>query len=359
MFLPKIQSMKNYLLLIVFLISLLSVISCQKEEPIEQEPLPGQYPKQLTQGNLLDREAFFSPDGKYIAFYSARYTITELSGINLELWTMSRDGFDQKRVILEKSIYDITIPTLVGWTKDSKNMIVHIQDGNWDYKSEIWQVAVTGERTKLYAPNLRLEHLSYSPDYSKLAYIIQGPNPAVGPPVYKLYVANTDFSDSVRIEKGLVDNFKWQSDSKGLIYVNYDPKEQHGYLWKASTDGTSKFRFSDTPFYDENFWCSSDGKYISYSIADSIFITPTDKFLPRPIKSNAIGGRFIPGRNMLLARVVKPDDFEGLSSENVVIDIQGNIIKQLPKYYWGLSFEATGHYFLYTINGDIWMDYLP
>jgi hypothetical protein len=272
---------------------------------------------------------------------------------------MRSDGFDLRRVILEKSIYDLTIPTLICWNNDSKSMMVHIKDKHWDYKSEIWQVAVTGERTKLYAPDLRLVKLTYSPDKSKLAYMIQGPNPPTGLPVYKLYVANTDFSDSMRIEKGFILDYQWQGDSKGLIYSLYDYPNNNYDLWKSSSDGTSKSNFSETPENEEYFSTSTDGKYMAYYISNSVYVTPTAQFAPQKIMDNARIPAWVPGRNYLLVFNEQTDGKDSYWTESWIIDMQGNIIRKFPKGVRGISFYSDGHHFIYNSEDSIWLDYLP
>ena len=91
--------MKPNLLLYALFVFFIIVSGCKKDAPIESiEPKPGDFPKQLTQGNM-DYLTFLSPDGKYIAFYSTRYTF-DLQVENFELWLMKSDGFDQYRLIL-------------------------------------------------------------------------------------------------------------------------------------------------------------------------------------------------------------------------------------------------------------------
>ena len=247
---------------------------------------------------------------------------------------------------------------MINWASDSKSMIVHAQNGDSNYKSEIWKLAVTGEITKLYSPNLKLEKFTYSPDRSKIAYIIQGPNPKTGSPVYKLYVANTDFSDSIRIDKGFIGNYVWQSNSKGLIYSFDDRPNGNFDLWKATIDGTSKSKFAEALKSEESFSGSSDGKYIAYSFSKSVYISSTEIFSPKIIMSNAIGPKWISDRNLLLV-FKEQTEGNGSWSEPCIIDLQANIVRKLPKRVNVTSFYSDGHHFLYNLDGDIWLDYLP
>jgi Tol biopolymer transport system component len=348
----------NFLLSALFVFFII-VSGCRKEDPII--PPTGYYPRQLTQDNL-DYRAFLSPDGKYIAFYSMRYTFKpEESGINFELWLMSSDGFDQWRLILPNSIFPETKPTFLYWDADSKSMIVQIDDGFYgNYsKSEIWRIGVDGKKTQLYTPNLRLENVTYSPDRKKLAYIIQGPSPDSNYPIYKLYIANVDFTDSVRIEKGLISDYVWQADSKGLIFSLYDRPNENFDLWKSKIDGTGKLRFSETPASEVSLQCSTDGKYLAYSMDNSIYITILDNLSPKMILSSATNPEWIPNRNLLWVTNVNTDGNTSSWGEKLFIDKEGTVIKRFSERTLGFSFSSTGKYFVYTLDADIWMDYMP
>ena len=351
--------MKCNLLLSILFGFFVIVTGCKKEDPII--PPTGYYPRQLTQDSL-DNRAFLSPDGKYIAFYSMRYTYDPyVAGVIFELWMMSSNGFDQRRLISGNSIFPETSPTFLCWDADSKSVIVQIDDGFYgNYsKSEIWRISIDGKSTQLSAPNLRLQNVTYSPDREKIAYIIQGPNPKNGSPVYKLYIAIPDFTDSVRIEKGIINEYVWQGDSKGLIFSLYDrPNENHD-IWKSKIDGTGKLRFSETPASEVSLQCSTDGKYLAYSMDNSIYITTLDNLSPKMILSSATNPEWIPNRNLLWVTNVITDGNRSSWGEKLFIDKEGTVIKRFPDITLGFSFSSTGKYFVYTLGANIWIDYLP
>lgn len=351
--------MKRKFIFSIFFLLLLCFANCKKDEPVE--PPTGYYPRQLTQGNL-DNRAFLSPDGKNIAFYSMRYTFNpEVAGVYFELWAMDSDGFDQRRLLLGNSIFPQTSSIFLYWEADSKSMIVQINDdlyGNYS-KSEIWRIGIDGKRTQLYAPKLRLQNVTYSPDRKKLAYIIQGPNPPNGSPVYKLYVANPDFTDSVRIEKGLINDYVWQGDSKGLIYSLYDRPNENFDLWMSKIDGTGKLRFSETPESEEYLSISSDGKYLAYYADKLVYITTFNKFAPQFVRNSFNGPGWIPNRDLLFVTDEQTDSNGSYWTELSIIDKEGTTIKKFPKGVFEISFSVNSKYYLYTLNGNIWMDYLP
>jgi hypothetical protein len=349
---PKYSLMKYNILLSALFAFFIVVSGCKKDEPAKPiEPKTGDFPKQLTQDNL-DYRAFLSPDGKYIAFYSMRYTFKpEESGINFELWLMSSDGFDQWRLILPNSIFPETKPTFLYWEADSKSMIVQIDDGFYgNYsKSEIWRIGIDGKKTQLYTPNLRLENVTYSPDRKKLAYTIQG----------KLYVADPDFTDSVRIEKGLINDYSWRIDSKGLIFSLYDRPNENFDIWTSKIDGTVKSRFSETPESEIYASYSSDEEYIAYYDDNSAFITPSSKFLPKLIAKSGNAPGWIPNRKLLLVTDELTDGNGSSWTEYWITDLAGNMVKKYPKGVFAISFSEKSKYYLFTQDGNIWMDYLP
>ena len=120
--------------------------------------------------------------------------------------------------------------TNVSWSKDSNDMLVQIYT---PMGSEIWRVTLDGSKTRLSSTDDWAERPEYSPDGSKIGFMIQGPNPSQGFPVYNLYVSNTDFSESVLIENGLIHDFVWKSDSHELIYSLYDRPNENYELWKS------------------------------------------------------------------------------------------------------------------------------
>lgn len=348
--------MRNKLILGILLYFLLTIIGCEKN-PSEKEILP----KQLTSTNL-DSKAYFSPDGKYIVFYTQRNTyIPNVAESPSELWIMNRDGSNQKPLISVDEIYEITSVSIITWLPDSKNILVHIHDypSYSDYESEIWQIDIYGHKTKLYSPGLRLERPTYSPDLTKTAFIIQGPNPPEGSPIYRLYAANSNFWDTILIEKGIINDYKWKNDSKGFIYSLYDRTNENYDLWESSVNGATKLRISETSENEENLSCSFDGKYIAYSDYKAVYITPTDKFTPILIMDNARLPKWIPNRSLIL---LYSNQSLGNKSwtESWIVDIHGNIVLKIAEGKFSqVTFSSSGDYFLYTLEGNIWLDYLP
>jgi hypothetical protein len=347
--------MNNKLLLAVSIISFLVLICCKKngEEKVV-------LPKQLTVENH-DFETFWSPDGKYIAFYTQRNTYNPtVAGMRFELYVMNRNGLDQQPLFLIDEMSEFSSFSMISWAADSKSVMVHVHNNSkLDKNSEVWQVSLDGTKTKLYSPDFRFEQLSYSPDGTKAAFLIQGPNPDVGSPVYRLYYSGIDFSDTVLIDRGLISNYKWKSDSKGFFYSKYDFETVNYNLWESSVNGTDKIQFSDSPVDEEILDCSQDGKYILYSDYKDVFFTPSDKFDSKLIVTDAGWPLWIPKSNLILLWSLQTKQ-EKSYTESWVVDLHGNIVKKIAEGESSMvSFSPSGYYYTYSVGGGIWLDSLP
>jgi hypothetical protein len=349
------MKMKNKFFVAVSILSFLGLINCKKSSE-EKEVLP----KQLTAENR-DFGTSWSPDGKYIAFYTDRNTYNPfVAAVRSELYVMNRNGSNQKPLFLVDEAYESTSILLISWAADSKSLMVQIHDDSkFDNNSEIWQVSLDGTKTKLYSPDFSFEQLSYSPDGTKAAFLIQGPNPVTGSPVYRLYCSEIDFSDTVRIDRGLIINYKWKRDSKGFFYSKYDFDAACNNLWEASVIATGKIQFSDTPANAEMLACSQDGKYIAYSDYKDVYFTISGKFDSKLILTDARGPQWIPKRNLIILWSLQTKQ-EYSYTESWIVDLQGNIIKKIAEGEASeVSFSSRGDYFTYTAGGNIWLDYLP
>jgi Tol biopolymer transport system component len=240
-------------------------------------------------------------------------------------------------------------------------MIVQIDDGdNLGSKSEIWSINVDGKKTKIYAPNLHLEKLSYSVDRTKIVYIVYTPSSTYyGLPRDLLYVSDADFTNRVQIENpGNFGQPVWV-DSKNLIYSMYDQQMANFDLWKCKFDGTDKLRLTETTEWEDYPNCSTDGKYLAYTIGNSVYLTATDKFSPKKIISNAIIPEWIPNKNLLSVETIVKDGNTSSWGPTLFIDKEVASIREFSGGSSGFSFSSDGKYFVYTLDGNIWLDYLP
>lgn len=315
--------------------------------------------KQLTSTGL-DNACFWAPNGKFIAFLSARKTYNPNASLRLsELWIMDKDGSNQRPLISVDELYKTTDVRNISWSPNSEDMLVHFYVHSSPNKSEIWRITPRGDKVKLSSTNDWAERPCYSPDGKKIAFVIQGPNPSEGSPLYRLYVSHIDFSDIRLIEKGLIGDYEWENDSQGLIYSLYDRSEKNFDLWASSLDGTDKSRISATPENEETLSCSYDGNYIAYSDYHAVYITTTKEFKPIQIRRNARLPQWIPNRRLIFFRNEKTLAKNKFVTESCIADIQGNVIIKIAKGKASdVAFSAKGDYFVYSEDGNIWIDYL-
>ena len=216
--------MKNWLLSFIIIFFSISIISCEKNKS-DVEVLP----KQLTT-STSDSKCFWSPNGQYIAFLSARETSNPMASIVIfELWIMDKDGTKQRSLLSFDELYESTNVVNVSWSPNSDALLAQIYTPGG---SEIWKISIEGTKTRMTSLDNWAERPKYSPAGLKVAFIIQGPNPQQGSPVYSLYSANPDFSDTVLIERGLIGDYDWTNDSEELVFSLYDPINENFDLWK-------------------------------------------------------------------------------------------------------------------------------
>ena len=151
---------------IILLISITGFFYCIKNNtPTSYNDLI--YPKQLTESGK-DFVGFWSPDGQYIAFLSARNTYDPYTAaIITELWIMKSDGSNENPII---SINDLDGGNIsmywgISWSIDTDKMLVPIQTRD---KNEIWEVTIEGNITKLSSIDESAESPEYSPEGSRI-----------------------------------------------------------------------------------------------------------------------------------------------------------------------------------------------
>lgn len=336
-------------------ICIVMIVSCStKKSPTSFEEMD--LPKQLT-STEKDHNPFLSPDGEHIAFLSFRNTYNPNVSVNIiELWIMAKDGSNQRALLSKDDLQGGTVsPRDVSWNENSREMVVQISTAGG---SEIWRVNLDGNRTRLSSIGDWAERPQYSPDGSKIAYLIQGPNPPQGSPVYRLYVSDTDLSEPVLLETGLIRGFEWRRDSNGILYSLYDQSNENDEIWKTSISGNEKVQFSNTSVSETELSYSSDGKYITYSVERTVYITPSDTFQPERVIDNARIPLWIPNRDLILISIEQSAGTMSWTGYSIV-DLEGNIVKVIGEGRAArVSFLSDGVYFVYTLDGNLWVDRL-
>ena len=348
--------MKQKLFSSLLSVFILIIIGCDRDKS-PTISIEMKFPKQLTSSGK-DFVGFWSPDGQYIAFLSARNTYDPyVAAVITELWIIKNDGSGEKPVILLKDLDggNISISWGVSWSKDSQFMLVQIQKFDRD---EIWRVSIEGDITKLSSTDESTERPKYSPDGLRIAYIIQEPNTS-GSPVYRLYVSNADFSDSILIDRGLIQDYTWNSNSNVLIYSLYDKLNTNHELWKSSANGNKKLQITNTIDSEIEPCCSDDGNYIAYSSNNAVYVTPIDTFQSKRVLDNARLPKWIPNSNLLLITSVQTTDSTSFWTECLVVDLEGNIIRKISETSSkDINLSPNGEFFIYSTDGNLWVDQL-
>lgn len=345
--------------LITLLLTSVIFFGCIKDES-EVDPALEFMPIQLTSFNM-DYAPSLSPDKKNIVFLSMWFTYNPyVAAVDFELWTMNRYGEQLKRLIKREDMPEGFEISAFWWSAKSDYVTVLLSSRySNNRKSELVKATLTGEKTILHSFDFSMQNLTYSPDGKKTAFIIQGPVSPNGNPSYSLYSANSGFTDTVLIDKGLIEEFDWAKDSKTLIYSLYDWPNENFDLWKIQADATGKTRFTETPESEEYFRCSKTENAIVYSSNNKVYISATDKFVPRLVVENARIPRWIPNRKLILFSSEQSAG-EKFWTESWIADLDGNIIRKIAEgESSSVSFSNTGDYYLYVASGNIWMDYLP
>jgi Tol biopolymer transport system component len=331
------------------------VISCEKNNsPSTLDEM--NFPQQLT-SSRHEWESYWSPNMKYIAFLTLRNTYDPtVAAVRFELWIMNYDGSDQRPLILINDLYEgsITVRS-ISWSKDSQDMLVRIQTPRGG--SEVWRISVDGGKARLSSTDDWTGQPKHSPDGFKIAYSVQGPQLPNGSPFYSLFVSNPDFSEPVLIDTGLISNFAWKNNSNELIYGLYDWAKINFDFWTSSITGNEKMQFTNTPVSEEAPCCSPDGRYIAYSVSDSLYVSPSDNFQINKVFDNGRKPKWVPNSNLLLITSEQTFNNESFWTESWVIDLEGNIIKKIVEGKTSrVSFSPNGEYFVYTLDGNLWID---
>jgi tricorn protease len=118
----------------------------------------GSNPRRLTVHSAHDEFPRFSPDGKWIAFSSDRYG-------NNDVFIIPAEGGESKQLTFNSSP-----DTVVGWTRDSQNVIFSTPRGNsFPGQANLYQVSIKGGLEQMMATDAGYWG-SYSADGSKFVF---------------------------------------------------------------------------------------------------------------------------------------------------------------------------------------------
>ncbi|MCA9734863.1 MAG: PD40 domain-containing protein [Deferribacteres bacterium] len=347
--------MNHTLFRLIFPTVALLALACSRENtPTGSNDL--YFPRQLTSSGY-DYSGYWSPDGDYIAFFSARNTYDPyVAAIQTELWIIKSDGSNEQLLIAGSDLAGAQLAMIPGvvWSSDSRQMLVSIQN---HFRNEIWHVALDGSILKDVLPGVSAERPHYAPDGSKVAYLVYETNLPNGSPVYQLIVANHDFTDPQKVITGLVENYSWNSSANELIFSLYDTTGNNFELWKTNMSSGQMKRLTESSNSEIELSCSHDGQLIAYTSDEIVCVTPADSFQGEPVFPNARHPQWIPGTHNLVVTRIQTTDSTSYWTSCVVIDLQGNILGQIVESTPpSVNFSHDGACFVYSKNGNLWID---
>ena len=331
------NNLKYLILLLIF------TINCDIMKNPFSSSSDSEFDKILTTSGR-DFTPYPSPDNRYIAFRTLRNTYNPtVAAINFELWMMYSNGNFEHPLISKKIFKNLISVNEVLWYPNSHDILVSVslQDNN-----EIWKVSLDGKKVKLNIFHNSPCDLKLSPDGQKISYRSFG----------RLYIANSDGTEPVLIDDGVFRRYAWKYNSQGLIYSLYDNGNNNYDIWYSSIDGIEKTRISETPTDEEAPSYSSDGNYIAYSSNNELYITPSQVFQPKKLLSNARIPKWVPGQDLIYIYSEQTHDSLSYWTESWVVDLYGNIIKKIAEgYFTEVDFSQDGKYYIYSLNGNIWI----
>lgn len=360
--------MKRMSFIFIYIIPFL-FINCNKNiSPISSEWTKGKI--QLTSSGF-DDHPFISPDGKHVAFKSVRNTYNpDVATIISELWIIS-DYEKNERILISQYDKDISSQGKVDvfdidWFPDSKSMIAEIRvEGLGYYKSEIWRIYLDGKKERITSPQNSFFYTTCSPNGEQIAFVINDPNNTPqSTPIFHIMVLNQNGSNETIIESGSCVDYTWSYDSKGIIYSKYDRDNNNFDLWYSSVNGSEKYQITNTKFDEVNPSCSSDGKYLAFTVEDSLMVSEINTFKPIKIIQNLYKPQWINNGNLLLvihegSEYSEETGYFNFWAESWIIDLSGNIIRKIEEgNFTGVSFSKAGMYYSYSLDGNIWLDQL-
>ena len=208
--------------------------------------------RRLTDSPGLDGFPAWSPDGKRMAFVSAR------DGGNCEVYVMDADGSGQRR--LTRTPED---EFFLDWSPDGERIAYATDPSSL---AEIWVMDSDGSDRKRVASGL---FPSWSPDGERIAYTAySGERPYIA-------VMNSDGSESRSLSASLLERLSgrvsdeeptWSPDGEKIAFAH----EADGELYVMNSDGSGRTRLTDLPSYDHwpPTW-SPDSTRIAFTSEDA------------------------------------------------------------------------------------------
>jgi Tol biopolymer transport system component len=206
----------------------------------------------------------WSPDGRMIAFHSAR-----VPGYGLDVYTMDRAGRFQRRLVthptaggeLSDNTRDDFDPT---WSPDGSYIAFATnRDGN----GEIYRMDTTGHATARLTNNPADDREpAWSPDGRRIAFVSDRSGNS------DVYVMSIDSTDVRRLTRATERDGApaWSPDGRLLAYESV--RDGNADIYVMAADGSGQRRLTDDPAADTRPTWSADGSSIVFTRNDRLVV---------------------------------------------------------------------------------------
>lgn len=211
--------------------------------------------KNLTCNKALDFGSSWSPDGKYILFYSDR------DG-RKNIYRMDADGKNPVRITKDSGQH-----FLPEWSPDGEKIVYVAEQGGKSRDLYIMNKDGSGV-LQLTNNDLYEESPSFSPDGKKIVFTrqLREPDDTAHAANGEIFIMNADGSDAKRLtnKKGYDSGPRFSPDGSKIAF--YGPDEKGNFeLFIMNADGTGMINLTQDPLEDYSPEWSPDGNWIAYS----------------------------------------------------------------------------------------------
>ena len=213
----------------------------------------GSNPQNLTDNPFDDRSPSWSPDGKRIAFTSAR---DEDNPQNSEIYVMDADGNNLQR--LTKNVGDDRDPS---WSPDGQRIVFsagragHVEN-KFGITDEIYVMDADGQNEQRLTDNRNNDwDPSWAPDGERIAFMSDRKGDAVS---FDIYIMNADGGNPQKLvnNRGWDSSPSWSPHGKRIAFTS--ERDGNYEIYVIDADGGNEQNLTNNPHSDANpAWLNS------------------------------------------------------------------------------------------------------
>ena len=236
----------------------------------------------LTNDPAFDDSPALSPDGRQIAFLTARHDPNpNFPDLKYELYAMDIDGSNLRRLTTTEAAEDHP-----AWSPDG-NWISFDADYDSDGYYEIYQIQPDGSNpTRLTSGAYNDQFADWSPDGKQIAFASDRNGN------WDLFVMDADGSNQQAITSS--PNWElfpaWAPDGSRIAFNSLVPRSSNTDIFLINADGSGLLELTDFPGFDENPAWSPDGSQITFQTQRSgnfeLYVMYPDGSGQRPLSAH-------------------------------------------------------------------------